>query len=664
MRIALTGNPNSGKTTMYNALTGRNEKIGNWAGVTVDRKESPIKKAYYSGEKEVIAVDLPGAYSMSPFTSEESITSGYVKNENPDVIINIVDATNLSRSLFFTTQLLELGIPVVIALNKSDINEKKGTKIQVDKLSQKLGCPVVETISTSTSGLNQVVSKAVEIAGSNQKAPYSQGKVDLHSKTEVEAADRKRFEFVNGIVKEVETRKVLTKEKNKGDKIDAVLTHPVLGLIIFAVIMFLVFYISQSTVGTWIADWLVGWIETFQEWVGSKMENANPLLYALLVDGIIGGVGAVVGFLPLVMVMYFLIALLEDCGYMSRATVVLDPIFKRVGLSGKSVIPMIIGTGCGIPAIMACRTIRNERERRTSAMLATYMPCGAKLPVIALFAGAFFSDAAWVGPLMYFVGIILILLGALLVKAINGMKYRKSFFIIEMPEYKVPSLKFAFGSMLERGKAYIIKAGTIILVCNTVVQIMQSFDTHFNVVEEGMESTSILATISNPFAYLLIPVVGFAAWQLAAAAITGFIAKENVVGTLAVCYAITNFIDTEELELVSGGSEVAVIMGLTKVAALAYLMFNLYTPPCFAAIGALNSELKSGKWLAGAICLQLATGFTVGFLVYQIGTLITTGHLGAGFVGGLIAVLVFAGIITGLIVKANKQIDVDYALNN
>ncbi len=663
MRIALTGNPNSGKTTMYNALTGRNEKIGNWAGVTVDRKESPIKKAYYNADKEVIAVDLPGAYSMSPFTSEESITSGYVKNENPDVIINIVDATNLSRSLFFTTQLLELGIPVVIALNKSDINEKKGNKIQVDKLSMKLGCPVIETVSISSSGLKQVVSKAIEIAGSNQKAPYSQGKIDLHDKAVVEAADRKRFEFVNRIVKDVETRKTLTKEKNKGDKIDAVLTHPVLGIVIFAAIMFVVFYISQSTVGTWIADWLVGWIETFQEWVGNKMSDVNPLLYALVVDGIIGGVGAVVGFLPLVMVMYFLIALLEDCGYMSRATVVLDPIFKRVGLSGKTVIPMVIGTGCGIPAIMACRTIRNERERRTSAMLATYMPCGAKLPVIALFVGAFFPGAAWVAPLMYFVGIALILLGALLVKAINGMKYRKSFFIIEMPEYKVPSLKFAFGSMLERGKAYIIKAGTIILVCNTVVQIMQSFDTHFHVVEEGMENTSILATISTPFAYLLIPIVGFAAWQLAAAAITGFIAKENVVGTLAVCYAMTSFIDTEELELVSGGNEVAMIMGLTKVAALAYLMFNLYTPPCFAAIGALNSELKSGKWLTGAICLQLATGFTVGFLVYQIGTLITTGSLGAGFVGGLIAVLIFAGIITGLILKANKSIDTDYALS-
>ncbi len=663
MRIALTGNPNSGKTTMYNALTGRNEKIGNWAGVTVDRKESGIKKAYYDGDKEVIAVDLPGAYSMSPFTSEESITSSYVKNENPDVIINIVDATNLSRSLFFTTQLLGLGIPVVVALNKSDVNERKGTKIDITKLSERLGCLVVETVSTSSNGLKEVVEKAIEIAGSTQKAPYFQENIDLHDKTEVEKADRKRFEFVNGIVKEVETRKVLTKEKNKGDKIDAILTHPVSGLIIFAGIMFLVFYISQSTLGTWIADWLVGWIETFQEWVGEKMVDANPLLYALLVDGIIGGVGAVVGFLPLVMVMYFLIALLEDCGYMSRATVVLDPIFKRVGLSGKTVIPMVIGTGCGIPAIMACRTIRNERERRTSAMLATYMPCGAKLPVIALFAGAFFSDAAWVGPLMYFVGIALILLGALLVKAINGLKYRKSFFIIELPEYKVPSLKFAFGSMLERGKAYIVKAGTIILVCNTVVQIMQSFDTHFQVVEEGMENTSILAAIATPFSYLLVPVVGFAAWQLAAAAITGFIAKENVVGTLAVCYAITNFIDTEELELVSGGNEVAMVMGLTKVAALAYLMFNLYTPPCFAAIGALNSELKSGKWLAGAICLQLATGFTIGFLVYQIGTLITTGSLGAGFVGGLVAVLIFAAVIVGLIVKANRGLDSSYALN-
>ena len=663
MRIALTGNPNSGKTTMYNALTGRNEKIGNWAGVTVDKKEYPVKKDHYDGSLELIAVDLPGAYSMSPFTSEESITSGYVKDEHPDAIINIVDATNLSRSLFFTTQLLELGVPVVVALNKSDINEKKGNKIDEKTLSEKLGCPVIKTTSTTDTGLREVVKKAAELQGAGQKPPYVQGDINLHDKKEVEAADRKRFEFVNAIVKQVETRKVLTKEKNAGDKIDAVLTNPVSGIIIFAAIMFLVFYISQSTLGTWLADILVGWIETFQNWVGGLLENANPFLYALLVDGIIGGVGAVVGFLPLVMVMYFLIALLEDCGYMARATVVLDPIFKRVGLSGKSVIPMIIGTGCGIPAIMACRTIRNERERRTTAMLATFMPCGAKLPVIALFTGAFFPHSKWVGPLMYFVGIILILLGALLVKAVTGMKYRKSFFIIELPEYKIPSLKIGCLSMLNRGKAYIKKAGTVILVCNTVVQIMQSFNWKLQVVAEGAESTSILASVAGPFATLLIPVVGIAAWQLAAASITGFIAKENVVGTLATVYALTNFIDTDELALVGSGNKVAAVMQITKVAALAYLMFNLYTPPCFAALGAMNSEMQSGKWLFAGICLQLATGFTVGFLVYQIGTLITTGALGAGFVGGLIAVLIFAAVIVYLIQKANRAIDTEYQLD-
>lgn len=663
MRIALTGNPNSGKTTMYNALTGRNEKIGNWAGVTVDKKEYPVRKDHYNGSKELIAVDLPGAYSMSPFTSEESITSGYVKNEHPDAIVNIVDATNLSRSLFFTTQLLELGVPVVVALNKSDINEKKGNKIDEKTLSEKLGCPVIKTTSTTDTGLKEVIQKAADLEGAGQKAPYVQGDINLHDKKEVEAADRKRFEFVNAIVKQVENRKVLTKEKNVGDKIDAVLTNPVSGLIIFAAIMFLVFYISQSTLGTWLADILVGWIETFQNWVGGLLENANPFLYALLVDGIIGGVGAVVGFLPLVMVMYFLIALLEDCGYMARATVVLDPIFKRVGLSGKSVIPMIIGTGCGIPAIMACRTIRNERERRTTAMLATFMPCGAKLPVIALFTGAFFPHSKWVGPLMYFVGILLILLGALLVKAVTGMKYRKSFFIIELPEYKVPSLKIGCLSMLNRGKAYIKKAGTVILVCNTVVQIMQSFNWKLQVVAEGAESTSILAGIAGPFATLLVPVVGIAAWQLAAASITGFIAKENVVGTLATVYALTNFIDTDELALVGSGNKVAMAMGITKVAALAYLMFNLYTPPCFAALGAMNSEMQSGKWLFAGICLQLATGFTVGFLVYQIGTLITTGALGAGFVGGLIAVCIFAAVIVYLIRKANRAIDTEYQLD-
>lgn len=667
MKIALAGNPNSGKTTMYNALTGKKEKIGNWAGVTVDRKESKLKKSFSSNDNDIIIVDLPGAYSMSPFTSEESITSSYVKNEHPDVIINIIDATNLSRSLFFTTQLLELGIPVVIALNKSDINEKKGTEINVQRLSNSLGCQIVKTVATSSKGLQGIIDKCISACGTGQEAPYHQKNVNLLNKSEVEEADRRRFDFVNTIVTDVETNEKEISKKNTSDKIDSILTHPILGLIIFAAVMFCVFYISQAEgpigIGKMLEGVLTGWIESFQGWVGNLLSDANPLLYAILVDGIIGGVGAVVGFLPLVMVMYFLIALLEDCGYMSRATVVLDPIFKKVGLSGKSVIPMIIGTGCGIPAIMACRTIKNERERRSAAMLATFMPCGAKLPVIALFAGAFFPDNAWVGPMMYFVGILLILLGALIIKAITGAKYRKSFFVIELPEYKIPSLRFAVSSMLERGKSYIIKAGTIILVCNTVVQIMQSFNTHLHIIEEGEESTSILALISMPFAYLLVPIIGIASWQLAAAAITGFIAKENVVGTIATTFAITSFIDTEELVLIGNGSTVATIMGLTKVAALAYLMFNLFTPPCFAAIGALNSELQSKKWLIGAICLQLATGFTVGFLVYQIGTLITTGAFGSGFIGGLIAVIAFIGIIAALIIKNRKVINKEYKLS-
>ena len=671
MRIAFAGNPNSGKTTMYNALTGRNEKVGNWAGVTIDKKEAPIKKAY-AGDQTLIAVDLPGAYSMSPFTSEESITSAYVKNEHPDAIINIVDATNLSRSLFFTTQLLELGVPVVVALNKADMNQKKETKIDTKTLSEKLGCPVIDTTSTTGEGLTELVKTAASLSGQEQKAPYNQGVIDLTNKKAVEAADRKRFEFVNKIVAKVETRKVLTSDKNVQDQIDAVLTNPVGGIVIFAAVMFLVFQISQAWVGPWIAEGyefsngfaipgLVTLIDMFKEWVAGLLEGANPFLAALLTEGIIGGVSAVVGFLPLVMVMYFLISLLEDCGYMARATVVLDPIFKKVGLSGKSVIPFIVGTGCAIPGVMAARTIRNERERNATAMLTPFMPCGAKLPVIALFAGAFFEDASWVGTMMYFVGIVLILLCSLLVNQIAGYKNRKSFFIIELPEYKVPSLKRACMDMLSRGWAYIVKAGTIILLCNALVFIMQSFNWNLQVVEEGMENTSILATIANPVAVVLVPVVGITAWQLAAAAVTGFIAKENVVGTLAVCYG---FVVNDDLEMVGSGNEVAATMvGMTKVAALAYLMFNLFTPPCFAAMGAMNSEIKNKKWLWGGIALQLGVGYTIGFLVYQIGTLIATRTLGAGFVGGLIAVTVMAAIVVYLCLNADKKLKAEYALS-
>ncbi len=669
MRIALTGNPNSGKTTMYNALTGCSEKVGNWAGVTVDKKEHPIKKAY-AGSEQLIAVDLPGAYSMSPFTSEESITSSFVKSEHPDAIINIVDATNLSRSLFFTTQLLELGIPVVVALNKHDVNEKKANKIDADALSAKLGCPVIHTVSTSAEGLKAVVEAAIAAVGKTQKAPYVQGNIDLSDKAVVETADRQRFAFVNDIVKSVETRKVLTKHKNKGDTIDTVLTNKWLGIPIFALIMWAVFWISQAGPGLWLSEGLdigethlwglvdcIGWFKGIVEgWLG----GAHHLIKAIILEGIIEGVAAVVGFLPLVMVMYFLIALLEDCGYMARATVVLDPIFKKVGLSGKSVIPFIIGTGCAIPGVMACRTIRNERERRATAMLTPFMPCGAKLPVISLFAGAFFGESAWVGVTMYFVGIVLILLCALLVNALNGHKARKSFFIIELPEYKAPSFGLAFKAMCQRGWAYIVKAGTVILVCNFVVYMMQTYGWNLQMVEDP--SNSILASVATPIAYVIAPIVGVALWQLAAAAVTGFIAKECVVSTLATVFMFEHLIG-EDLEAV-GAITGANMGGISVVAGLAFLMFNLFTPPCFAALGAMNSEIKSRKWFWAGIGLQFAVGYTIAFLVFFFGTLFTGGSFGAAWMPilGWAIVLAIAAIFTVMITSKNKQLKAEYAL--
>ncbi len=655
MRIALAGNPNSGKTTLFNAITGKIEKVGNWAGVTVEKKEGSIKQHLLSDSQSMVAVDLPGAYSMSPFTSEENVTRKFVQDENPEAIINIVDATNLSRSLFFTTQLLEVGVPVVVALNKSDLNLKKGITIDLQKLSEKLGCPVVATTATNSSdnGLKELMATVASVRGKGQVAPFSQ-EVHAANKEEARDYDLKRYDFVNAIVTEIEKRSEAYNKQSMQDAADQILANKYLGIPIFALVMWAVFYISQTTLGTFIADFLVGYIDMFNEWAGEALgDDISPLAQSLLLDGIVGGVGAVVGFLPLIMVMFFLLALLEDCGYMARVAVVMDRYMQFVGLSGKSIIPMVIGTGCAIPGVMATRTIRNERQRRTTAMLTPFMPCGAKLPVIALFAGAFFADDPWVGTSMYFMGIALIVFGAFLIKRISGNRDAQSFFIMELPEYQFPSLGRAALSMLSRGKAFLIKAATVILVCNAVVQIMQTFDWSFNVVAEGAESTSILASVAGPFAILLLP-LGFGAWQLAAAAITGFIAKENVVGTLAVVYGITNFIDTEELALIDGASSVAQTMGMTQVAALAYLVFNLFTPPCFAAIGAMNAEMENKKWLFAGIGLQFGTAFVVAFLIYQIGTLITLGTVGTAFIPGLIVVAALLSLLVYLVKKGDS----------
>lgn len=654
MRIALAGNPNSGKTTLFNAITGKIEHVGNWPGVTIAKKEGYVKNGLSNSEDKIRVVDLPGVYSLSPYTSEESITSEFVLNENPDVIINIVDAANLSRSLFFTTQLLELGIPVVVALNKSDLSRNKGIQINKELLAKKLGCPVVETISTRSVGLNELIARVIEVCGKEQAAPL---KAKDHKDNENNKHER--FAFAEKLVSEVEIRDVASNKQTRQDAADRIVAHKFFGIPIFAAVIYFVFSLSQTYLGPLFADYLVGWIDNFYLYVeGLMSSDVSPVLSSLLLDGIIGGVGAVMGFLPLIMVLFFLLALLEDSGYMARVAVVMDRYLKRVGLSGKSIIPMVIGTGCAIPGVMATRTIRDDRQRRTTAMLTPFMPCGAKLPVIALFAGVFFQDAAWVGTSMYFVAILIIITGALIVQRITREGPSKSYFIMELPEYRLPSIKRALVSMFSRAKAFIVKAGTIILVCNAVVHVMQTFTWDLQVVETGLESTSILAGVSAPFALLFIP-LGFGLWQLAAAAVTGFIAKENVVGTLAVVYGISNFIDTEELVLLSGAGDVASIMGLTSVGALAYLMFNLFTPPCFAAIGAMNAEMDSRNWLWAGVAFQFGVGYTVAYFVYQIGTLITTGSFGSAVIPGLIGVAVFVAGIAYLIRRNDSKQKVD-----
>lgn len=644
MKIALAGNPNSGKTTLYNALTGKQEYVGNWAGVTVSKKEAKLKESLGNN---IDIVDLPGAYSIRPYTSEESITTDFIKTENPDVIINVVDSTNLNRSLFFTTQLLELNIPVVVALNKTDIS-KNVTDIDVNKLEKELNCKVVEISAAKNEGLKNLIKIACESSKLKEQKNLFKELSNIHNE---EKQDKERYSIVNNIISKVENRIIRHNEETLEDKIDKFVTNPIIGTGLFILIMAFIFDLSINTLGPLVADALVGFIENFQNAVSGQLASmgTSDFLNSLLTDGIIGGVGAVVGFVPLVMVLMFMLSLVEDSGFMARIALIFDPLFRKVGLSGKSIIPMIVGYGCSIPGIMATRTIKDEKQRRLTAMLTPFVPCGAKIPIIALFTAAFFPEQGYMFPLTYIVAFTVIICVGLILKKVTGADNIKNYFIIELPQYRIPSIKRAFFKMLETGKDFITRAGTIIIVCNTVVFIMSSFNFKLQLVEDAV-NTSILANVATPFAFLLIP-VGIGVWQLAAAAITGFIAKEEVVGTLAVVYSMGAAINSD-FELVNAMT-VQETMGITAVSALAFMFFNLFTPPCFAAIGAMKSEMKSNKWLLKSVLLQLSVGYIVAMITYQVGTILVYKELAQGFIPAVI-ILALAVFYVVYKIKSNK----------
>ena len=644
MKIALAGNPNSGKTTLYNALTGKQEYVGNWAGVTVSKKEAKLKESLGNN---IDIVDLPGAYSIRPYTSEESITTDFIKTENPDVIINVVDSTNLNRSLFFTTQLLELNIPVVVALNKVDIS-KNVTDIDVSKLEKELNCKVVEISAAKNEGLKNLIKIACESSKLKEQKNLFKELSNIHNE---EKQDKKRYSIVNNIISKVENRIIRHNEETLEDKIDKFVTNPIIGTGLFILIMAFIFDLSINTLGPLVADALVGFIENFQNAISGQLASmgTSDFLNSLLTDGIIGGVGAVVGFVPLVMVLMFMLSLVEDSGFMARIALIFDPLFRKVGLSGKSIIPMIVGYGCSIPGIMATRTIKDEKQRRLTAMLTPFVPCGAKIPIIALFTAAFFPEQGYMFPLTYIVAFTVIICVGLILKKVTGADNIKNYFIIELPQYRIPSIKRAFFKMLETGKDFITRAGTIIIVCNTVVFIMSSFNFKLQLVEDAV-NTSILANVATPFAFLLIP-VGIGVWQLAAAAITGFIAKEEVVGTLAVVYSMGAAINSD-FELVNAMT-VQETMGITAVSALAFMFFNLFTPPCFAAIGAMKSEMKSNKWLLKSVLLQLSVGYIVAMITYQVGTILVYKELAQGFIPAVI-ILALAVFYVVYKIKSNK----------
>lgn len=702
IKIALAGNPNSGKTTLFNALTGSNQFVGNWPGVTVEKKEGRLK-----GSKETVIIDLPGIYSLSPYTLEEVVARNYLITERPDAILNIVDGTNLERNLYLTTQLMELGIPVLIAINMMDIVEKNGDQINKESLGKSLGCEIVEISALKGNGVMEAAKKAVLLAEKRKPAapihkfksemervledierylgddiPEAQKRffaVKLFERDSEIISQMKSLPAVEGIIKQAEevmdddSESLITNErygfitsimkgsyvrKNRqalstSDKIDHIVTNRWLALPIFAAVMWLVYYVSVSTVGTWATDWAndgvfgEGWsllgleIPGIPTMIGGFLTSVGcaEWLSSLILDGIVAGVGAVLGFVPQMLVLFIFLAFLESCGYMARVAFIMDRIFRKFGLSGKSFIPMLIGTGCGVPGIMASRTIENDRDRKMTIMTTTFIPCGAKLPIIALFAGALFGGASWVAPSAYFIGIAAVVCSGIILKKTSMFAGDPAPFVMELPAYHMPTISNVLRSMWERGWSFIKKAGTVILLSTIFIWFTSSFgivDGKIAMVEDLSEG--FLAGIGNLIAWIFAP-LGWGNWQSAVAAITGLVAKENVVGTFGILYGFA--------EVAEDGAEIwgTLAQSFTTVSAYSFLAFNLLCAPCFAAIGAIRREMNNSKWTWFAIGYQTALAYFVALVVYQLGTWFTTGAFGIGTIAAIAAVVVFAYLL-------------------
>lgn len=691
VKIALAGNPNCGKTTLFNALTGSNQFVGNWPGVTVEKKEGKLK-----GHKDVIIMDLPGIYSLSPYTLEEVVARNYLIGERPDAIINIVDGTNIERNLYLSTQLMELGIPVIMAVNMVDVLQKNGDKIYTDKLSKELGCEVIEISALKGTGIQKAAEKAVGLAQKKKAmtpvhafsedaentiktvenmltgtVPEEQKRffaIKLLEKDDKIQAQMKSVPDVSAEIQKMEelfdddTESIITNEryvyissiihdcvtKNKqnkmttSDKIDHIVTNRWLALPIFAAVMFLVYYISVTTVGTWVTDWTNDVL--FGEIIPPAIEKfligigCAGWLQGLILDGIVAGVGAVLGFVPQMLVLFLFLAFLEACGYMARVAFIMDRIFRKFGLSGKSFIPMLIGSGCGVPGIMASRTIENDRDRKMTIMTTTFIPCGAKLPIIALIAGALFDGAWWVAPSAYFVGIAAIICSGIILKKTKMFAGDPAPFVMELPAYHWPTVGNVLRSMWERGRSFIKKAGTIILLSTIVLWFLMNFgwgDGTFGMLEAEQLNDSILAHIGSVIAPIFVP-LGWGDWKMAVAAVTGLIAKENVVGTFGILFGFAEVNADNGIEIWGqlAGS-------MTAVAAYSFLVFNLLCAPCFAAMGAIKREMNNAKWFWFAIGYQTGLAYIVSLCIYQIGTLISTGTFGAGTVVAFILVIGF-----------------------